>query len=116
MLHHAGVVFGEQGDVERPAAAADMVEADLIAEGGLAAAGWPLNDVEAALEEATVQDDVKACNAAWKPVQNGITVTRSWAGCFRVPRHGYGEYRPAALRIVYRNHTLHCLDELADDP
>jgi hypothetical protein len=51
VLHQAGVVFGEQHNVERPAATADMVEADLIAEDGLAAAGWSLNDVEATLRK-----------------------------------------------------------------
>ena len=54
VLHHSGVVFGEQGDVERMAATADVVEADLIAESCLTAARRPLNDVEATLEEAAV--------------------------------------------------------------
>jgi hypothetical protein len=41
MLHHPGVVFSKEGDVERFATIGGVMEAELVAERGLPAPGGP---------------------------------------------------------------------------
>ena len=71
MLHHPGVVFGQQCNIQRLAAAGDVIEADLVAEGGLASARRALDDIQASLEKAAPQDGVEAANAARHPIEPG---------------------------------------------
>src|SRR5450631_2142615 len=71
MLHHAGVVLGEQRGVERTAACSDVVEGDLVGQRRFSGAGRALDDVQAALEEAAAEDGVEPGNAARYPVQPG---------------------------------------------
>jgi hypothetical protein len=69
VLHHARVILGEQGDVERPATRRDVMEADLVTKRGFAGAGRALNDVKAAFEEAATQNDIQAGDPAWHPLE-----------------------------------------------
>src|SRR5579885_2403441 len=64
MRDHAGVVFGQKADVERPSAAGHMAEGGLIAEDRLPGAGRALDDIDAAAQKAAVEDFVQSGNAA----------------------------------------------------
>lgn len=63
VLHNAGVILGEQGGIQCPAAVGSMVEADLVGQRGLAGARIPLDDVEPTFEKAATQDGVEPGNA-----------------------------------------------------
>ena len=103
MLHHARVILGEQGDVERPAAGRDVMEADLVAERGLAGAGRALDDVKAAFEEAAAaQDDIETGDPARHPLELLAVHLAHGRDRVHMPRQGHSEY-PRTFVVVMKS-------------
>jgi len=67
VLQEARVRLGEKGDVKDSLAVLRAVEADLVGEDRLAGPRGPFDDVDAAGEEAAVEDPVEARDAAREP-------------------------------------------------
>ena len=72
VLHHARMVLGKQGGIDRSPASRRVVEAELVGKRRLARAGRALDDVKPALEEAATQNGVQAGNAGRHPVQRSV--------------------------------------------
>ena len=68
MHHHAAVALPQHGDEEGAASFAGLVVDDLVGQDGLACAGWPLDQVEAAAQEAAAQHRVEAWHKACHPL------------------------------------------------
>ena len=71
VLHHARVVLGEERHIQGASALSpNVVEADLVAEDGLARPRRTLDDVDAAPHEPAAQDRVEAGHATRHPLQH----------------------------------------------
>jgi hypothetical protein len=66
---HARVRLGQHGDIQGAVAGRGMVEADVVGEDGLPGAGRALHDVDTALGQPALEDQVEAGDAGRRPGQ-----------------------------------------------
>jgi hypothetical protein len=73
MAEHPGVRFGEEGDVDRMPSARRMRETGLVAENRLARPWRSLHDVDACLDQATIENAIET----WNPGRQSVK-RRGW--------------------------------------